>query len=293
MKARALEAELCISAVVKIPVNIEENDVHDVLDQLRLGRPTRIVILFTVWREALTILKVANTRSSKKEFVWIGTESWGKRPVMLSDDTDPEALGAFTVLVPTEPSTNFREYLLTLDPENNARNPFFHGWWEKYHNCKLPTKSTPNPSNRCPTGLSLRNYQEDLYADLIRKAVWSIGIGLSTTVTKLCRSSRQFCDKIRTPDGLQEFVKNVKQVEMEVFGERRRLYTERGDGNVDEDILNVKIANNKRIYEQVIYLLFLFFFSLLTIQKHVICKPHFINIKVNRFFRYDDYLLSL
>lgn len=245
-------AQICISVAVKVSVNVNKEEAFDILDKLRHSSSTRIVIIFAIYREAHELLKVANDRDSNKEFVWIGSDSWGLREIMLDSDTGEEALGSFSVVAQSEDSPEFKEYWKKLQPKTNTRNPFFLQWWETSFKCKVPNEASPNPPNKCSEEQTRENFSEDTYSDSARKAIWSIGLGLSAAMSKVCANNSKCLSSItRTELNMNIVQEELKKVELMMYGQKRRVFTDRGDGNVEEVIYNVHLNGSSKFYSPV------------------------------------------
>lgn len=62
-------------------------------------------------------------------FHWIASDGWGKQQKLV-ESLEEVAEGAITVELQSEHMPGFDEYMMSLTPENNLRNPWFDEYWQ-------------------------------------------------------------------------------------------------------------------------------------------------------------------
>lgn len=89
--------------------------------------------MFVVHRRILQAAKRANLVNP---FHWIASDGWGKQQKLVEGIEDI-AEGAITVELQSERIPDFDDYMMSLTPENNLRNPWFEEYWEDFFSCRL------------------------------------------------------------------------------------------------------------------------------------------------------------
>jgi metabotropic glutamate receptor 3 len=73
-------------------------------------------------------------------FHWIASDGWGKQQKLV-ESLEEVAEGAITVELQSEHMPGFDEYMMSLTPENNLRNPWFDEYWQA--SCLKPCTNAP------------------------------------------------------------------------------------------------------------------------------------------------------
>lgn len=252
---RSKAAKICIDVAIEVPFNVTEleNRMSEILNRLTDTKDdTKVVILFVGWEQAMAILKGARkTFTDRRRFLWIGTESWGSREIML--ELTPTVCGAFSIDVAKEESkyTNgIVEYITTLKPGSNDRNMFFNESFEVYLQCQLSNSS--KVKGRPCTDDDVLQTAKDPKADLNLRSVWALALGVSSVVKEICHGIRN-CPELRTKENVMKILQATKGTKVtNPDGTLKRIFKERGDGNVAEDILNVQIDDNKKPFYKMV-----------------------------------------
>lgn len=103
------------------------------------------------------ILQAAKRAKATNEFFWVASDGWGKQQKLV-ENLEDIAEGAITVELQSENIPGFDQYMMSLNPETNVRNPWFEQYWEDTFDCILPKNvplETNKPFNVCNPELKL------------------------------------------------------------------------------------------------------------------------------------------
>lgn len=78
-------------------------------------------------------------------FYWVASDGWGKQHKLV-EGLEDVAEGAITVELQSHSIPGFDEYMMSLTPERNVRNPWFEQYWEDTFGCVLE-KNIPLETN--------------------------------------------------------------------------------------------------------------------------------------------------
>lgn len=82
------------------------------------------------------MLQAAKRSNASHEFYWLASDGWGKQQKLV-ESLEDVAQGAITVELHSEHMPKFDEYMMSLTPETNIRNPWFDNYWEDTFDCIL------------------------------------------------------------------------------------------------------------------------------------------------------------
>ncbi|RZC32180.1 ANF receptor domain containing protein, partial [Asbolus verrucosus] len=91
------------------------------------------------------ILQAAKRLNASHTFYWVASDGWGKQQKLV-EGLEDVAEGAITVELQSDNIPGFDEYMMSLTPETNLRNPWFEQYWEDTFDCILP-KNVPLETN--------------------------------------------------------------------------------------------------------------------------------------------------
>lgn len=87
-------------------------------------------IIFGSDQEVAGVMRAVRRNNATGSFSFIGSDGWSARS-LVSDGNEAEVEGTLSVQPQSNPVKGFEEYFLSLNVENNRRNPWFVG------KCKL------------------------------------------------------------------------------------------------------------------------------------------------------------
>lgn len=76
------------------------------------------------------MMRAVRRNNATGAFYWIGSDGWSARG-LVSNKNEPEVEGTLSVQPQANPVVGFEEYFLNLTVENNQRNPWFVGEFNK------------------------------------------------------------------------------------------------------------------------------------------------------------------
>lgn len=130
------ERNVCIAIAEKVPSAADDQHFDAIIRRLLKKPNARGVILFTRAEDARRILMAAKRANLSQPFYWIASDGWGKQ-LRLVDGIEDVAEGAITVELQSEFIQDFDDYMVSLTPATNTRNPWFEEFWEDTFGCKL------------------------------------------------------------------------------------------------------------------------------------------------------------
>lgn len=77
-------------------------------------------------------MKAVRRTNATGAFSWIGSDGWSARG-LVSDGNEAEVEGTLSVQPQANPVEGFEDYFLSLNVENNKRNPWFVGESWRWH----------------------------------------------------------------------------------------------------------------------------------------------------------------
>lgn len=148
------------------------------------------------------LLAAAKRLAITDHFIWVASDGWGRQHKLV-EGLEDVAEGALTVDLQSKSVPGFDDYMLSLTPENNQRNPWYGDYWQEVHGCLLPhhaqsTTSTlanhnttaANGSNItiCPPGLRLTHlgYEQDSKIQFVVDAVYAFAHAASALQRDVC-----------------------------------------------------------------------------------------------------------
>lgn len=83
-------------------------------------------IIFGSDQEVAGVMRAVRRSNATGSFSWIGSDGWSARS-LVSDGNEAEVEGTLSVQPQANPVKGFEKYFLSLNVENNKRNPWFIG----------------------------------------------------------------------------------------------------------------------------------------------------------------------
>lgn len=209
----ATERNVCIAAALKVPSAADDKVFDDIIQRLNKKPNARAIVLFTRAEDARGILEAARRSNLSQSFQWLASDGWGRQSKLV-EGLEEEAEGAITVELQSENIPGFDEYMASLTPENNRRNPWFGEYWEEVFSCTL-RKNSPsiertsqqsviggsrgnllNQSSMCSPKLRLTaasGYEQESKVQFVVDAVYAFALALNNLRRDLCGRSEGLC----------------------------------------------------------------------------------------------------
>lgn len=139
---QAASRKVCIATHEKISPTMEERAYDSLISTLQ-EKNTTGVVLFTRAddsRELLLAVKRARSRTTTPglltSFAWVAADGWGTQAKLI-EGVEEVAWGAITVELQAKTIPGFDQYMRSLTPWLNLRNPWFSEYWETWFQCQL------------------------------------------------------------------------------------------------------------------------------------------------------------
>ncbi|XP_018322676.1 metabotropic glutamate receptor isoform X2 [Agrilus planipennis] len=247
----AQERDVCIAVSEKVPRTADDKQFDNIINKLRKKSNAKAVILFTRAEDARGIMQAVKRLNASNEFYWVASDGWGKQKKIV-EGVEDLAEGAITVELSSSNVPGFDEYMQSLTPENNKRNPWFEQYWEDTFGCVLPKNVplvTDKPFNVCPPDLKLSEkvgYEQDSKVQFVVDAVYAFAYALNNLYRDVCLKKKRFgvCPEMKqydTGDFYKKYLLNVSFIDL---AGNPVQFDERGDGLARYDILNFQKTDN-------------------------------------------------
>ncbi|XP_066583414.1 metabotropic glutamate receptor [Prorops nasuta] len=245
----ATERNVCIAAAVKVPSAADSKVFDEIIQRLSKKSNARAVVLFTRAEDARGILEATRRSNLSQPFQWLASDGWGKQ-LKLVEGLEEEAEGAITVELQSENIPGFDEYMASLTPENNRRNPWFGEYWEELFGCVLK-KNLPLVTNRSLTVCSPKlrlipsmGYEQESKVQFVVDAVYAFALALHNLQRDTCAKSEALCPAMANYDRgafYRNYLLNVSFVDS--AGSLVK-FDEHGDGLARYEILNFRKSSS-------------------------------------------------
>lgn len=141
----------------------------------------------------------SNPKLQDKCITWIASDAWGDQ---IDQKYHNIAHGMISIIPKKKPYPEFNDYFLSLNPENNAHNPWFGEYWEKHFNCSLKKHSSTLASCITEKQKLGRNYKQNSKVPFTIDAVYAFAYAIQK-LTKKCLEPlcREIIDSTSTMHG--------------------------------------------------------------------------------------------
>ncbi|XP_014471734.1 PREDICTED: metabotropic glutamate receptor isoform X2 [Dinoponera quadriceps] len=255
----ATERNVCIAAALKVPSAADDKVFDDIIQRLNKKPNARAIVLFTRAEDARGILEAARRSNLSQSFQWLASDGWGRQSKLV-EGLEEEAEGAITVELQSKNIPDFDEYMESLTPENNRRNPWFGEYWEEVFGCTLKKNlfaiergshqqsitgrgNSANQSHGCSSALRLtaaNGYEQESKVQFVVDAVYAFALALNKLRLDLCGHIEGLCTPVANYDRgafYRNYLLNVSFVDP--AGSEVK-FDEHGDGLARYEILNFR-----------------------------------------------------
>ncbi|XP_044256877.1 metabotropic glutamate receptor [Tribolium madens] len=251
----AQERNVCIATAEKVPSTADDHAFDNIIIKLKKKVNARGVVLFTRAEDARRILQAAKRLNASHTFYWVASDGWGKQQKLV-EGLEDVAEGAITVELQSDNIPGFDEYMMSLTPETNLRNPWFEQYWEDTFDCILE-KNVPlithTNFNVCKPELRLSQkvgYEQESKVQFVVDAVYAFALALHNLYRDLCKDYRKsgVCPAMTQYDGGDFYKKYLLNVSFTDLAGSPVKFDHRGDGLARYDILNYQRLINASGY---------------------------------------------
>ncbi|XP_015510635.2 metabotropic glutamate receptor [Neodiprion lecontei] len=242
---QANDRNVCIAAAEKVPSAADDKVFDNIIAKLLKKPNARAVLLFTRAEDARRILEAARRSNLTQPFQWIASDGWGKQ-IKLVEGLEDVAEGAITVELQSENLPGFDDYMASLTPETNRRNPWFGEYWEDAFACTLQ-KNVPLVTNHtinvCSSRFQLTpayGYEQESKVQFVVDAVYAFAYALHNLQSDLCGRNVGLCPAMVNFDRGVFYRSYLLNVSFTDAAGSEVKFDEHGDGLPRYDILNFR-----------------------------------------------------
>ncbi|KAJ8920332.1 hypothetical protein NQ315_011994 [Exocentrus adspersus] len=245
------EYNICIAIKEKLVKDsgVARESAYDSIVQKLLTKPrARGCIIFGSDQEVAELMKAVRRCNATGAFSWIGSDGWSARSIV-SQGNEAEVEGTLSVQPQANPVKGFKEYFLSLNVENNPRNPWFIEFWEHHFKCKYPNSSrTPyniKHSKMC-TGKEQLTEQNTIFEDqlqFVSDAVLAFAYAIRDMHRDHCHGIPGLCDAMKPTNGT-ELLKYLRKVDFQGLSGDQFHFDNNGDGPARYNIIHFKQTTN-------------------------------------------------
>ena len=170
---------ICIATHEKIGPNMDVTAYNATVTTLKERKATGVV-LFARAEDTRALLQAAKRASLDHHFAWVAADGWGTQNNLVTG-VGEVAWGAITVELKAKAVPDFDQYMGTLTPWDNLRNPWFSEYWEEWFNCRL--RADLIRQQRLASGTGLLAVDLSLGAAGVRRP--SLACGVNQTQSQL------------------------------------------------------------------------------------------------------------
>ncbi|XP_076634779.1 metabotropic Glutamate Receptor [Colletes latitarsis] len=238
----ATERNVCIAAAVKVPGAADDRVFDDIIQRLSKKSNARAVILFTRAEDARGILEAARRSNLSQPFQWLASDGWGRQSKLV-EGLEEEAEGAITVELQSENIPGFDEYMASLTPDTNRRNPWFGEYWEEVFGCVPKRYTTAQNATVCTPNLRLNaatGYEQESKVQFVVDAVYAFALALHNLQRDVCAKNSGLCASMAHYDRGAFYRNYLLNVSFTDAAGSEVKFDEHGDGLARYEILNFR-----------------------------------------------------
>lgn len=193
--------EICVAIKIGIPLLASRADFDQVLVTMSQSwvNNASVAVLFGQLSTATGLLNALKRRqqagfNNLKNITWIGSDAWGDQ---ISSELYPVAKGMLAIIPSAKKSQEFDEYFSSLDPLNNAGNPWFEEYWETIFNCTF--EATPGYRLCDPSTESISyesGYRQNSKVTFVIDAAYSLAHAITDMQRVLCPTGTGLCEEM-------------------------------------------------------------------------------------------------
>ncbi|XP_053982545.1 metabotropic glutamate receptor isoform X1 [Hylaeus volcanicus] len=241
----ATERNVCIAAAVKVPSAADDRVFDDIIQRLSKKSNARAVVLFTRAEDARGILEAARRSNLSQPFQWLASDGWGRQSKLV-EGLEEEAEGAITVELQSENIPGFDEYMASLTPDTNQRNPWFTEYWEELFGC-VPRRNRQSQASQnateCSPTLRLTaatGYEQESKVQFVVDAVYAFALALHNLQRDVCTKNGGLCASMAHYDRGAFYRNYLLNVAFTDSAGSEVKFDEHGDGPARYEILNFR-----------------------------------------------------
>nr|KAG5689320.1 hypothetical protein BaRGS_022044 [Batillaria attramentaria] len=231
---KAIEEEInscrynvCIAQAIPVTPREDATQYTQILDKLRTKPSAKVVItiLHPVEIEK-TMDAIFLLRKSTDNFLFIGTDSWGRRYELIEGRS--KLGGSLVLSQEVAVDKSFERYFAEVDP-SLSENPWLKPFWEKRGECYFDKSfERAGKSGPCSEDFAV-DYVQDFRAPFHINAVYALVLGFNGALSKYCGTQATgICDAMTS----ERLVAEMKKVQLDLYSTGRNIgvFDKNGDG---------------------------------------------------------------
>ncbi len=237
--------KICIAVEYELKRNMNMAQYQYMVVKLMMETNASVVVVYTPLEEALKILTVAK-RLKVRHITWIASDAW-LRDINDVMGFEAETLGALSVNIVSSNVSRFDRYFQSLSPFIETDNPWYHEFWEHYHNC-TPKQDRMNKFKQCSPDLRFtdgKHYLPDNLVSLVFDTINVIAHAIDQTIQSgICTSnpSEAFLSCVE-----HHLTQNLRKESIQ--GETGPVKFSRRDGSVRRSYRIYNIQNGSKTWK--------------------------------------------
>ncbi|XP_053375883.1 uncharacterized protein LOC123533310 [Mercenaria mercenaria] len=210
IKSEGAKRSICVAASHEIG---RDGSIDTIVNKLNEKPDARAVVAVVDSSDYRMILKAIQEQGLQGKFVFIGTETWGRR-MSVVNGYESVAEGSITLDITPPQITQFRQWLGTLnptDPDTMKEMPFLAEWYQYAFSCYLDASNRGMYTNECNPNIPITQaprYEESSYAPFMIAATYAAARAVDETIRDYCgdgtRNYNGLCWQFRTSADVKE-----------------------------------------------------------------------------------------
>ncbi|XP_046566040.1 uncharacterized protein LOC124274715 isoform X3 [Haliotis rubra] len=238
--------KVCIAQSLKILDSTASSNSVGYVSELRKFRHARMVIVFVRSHVTPILMTALNKEVDNGEFVFIGGESWGKRPQVLTNNF--KFRGSLTIGQDLPRNTAFEDHYREIDLEQ-TENPWLQEYLEERNECYYPLSFKKKNIHQCSPTVLEAYRPTDTWVPFAINAAHALIIGFNQILEDTCFGSFPNCPEYSTA----KLIEKVKAVRLDMYydGRNVRVFDDNGEGNVAYTIYQIIREGSALSYKRI------------------------------------------
>ncbi|KAK3592356.1 hypothetical protein CHS0354_000974 [Potamilus streckersoni] len=220
-------------------------------ERLRQNPQAKIVIVFLRSHLQPLLMRTLSLQMKKGEFIFIGSETWGKNVDILKQGNPANLIGSFTVAMEMSSKEVLVNNIKGLFPEINGSTPWMQDYLESKLGCHFNWSYNWAQNILC-TKDKIKELVLDGFAMPAANAAIALLIGTGNWFKSKCSTwTGELCDNyISNAIGIVQEIKKVA-LDTQGTGIPVKVFDSNGDGNIGYTIYNIQQKDESINYEKV------------------------------------------
>ncbi|XP_071088499.1 uncharacterized protein [Haliotis cracherodii] len=246
LEKSAKTRKVCIAQSLKIQDTTVASSFVGYVSALRQFRDAKMVIVFVRSHVTPILMTALNKEVDNGEFVFIGGESWGKRPQALMNNF--KLRGSLTIGQDLPRNVGFGDHYHEIDLQQ-TENLWLQGYLEERSKCYYPLSFKKTHTNQCSAS-TLNEYRyTDTWVPFAMNGVYALIMGFNQILEDTCFGSFPNCPDYSTA----KLIQKVKNIRLDVYYDGRdvRVFDDNGEGNVAYTIYQIIREGTALSYKKI------------------------------------------